>query len=127
MAKVKLTKSCVDKLSAKDKDIIYWDDALPGYGVRVKASGVKSFVVQYRNRQTGRSRRKTIGQHGPLMSFSQAKELAKGYLSDVVRGLDPVADNQSTRNAPTVEDLAAEYLSKHAIPKKRPKSVKNDQ
>lgn len=126
MPKVKLSKSTVDRLIPIDSDIIYWDEALPGFGVRIKSSGAKSFVVQYRNRQTGRSRRKTIGQHGPLMSFNQAKELAKGYLSDVVRGLDPVAETQSTRDAPTMEDLGAEYLSKHAIPKKRPKSVKID-
>ena len=60
------------------------------------------------------------------MSFNQAKELAKGYLSDVERGFDPVAENQSTPKTPTVGELAAEYLSKQAFPKKRPNSVKSD-
>lgn len=32
----------------------------------------------------------------------------------------------TTRNLPTVEDLAENYLSKHAVPKKRPKSVHED-
>jgi len=127
MPKVKLTKTSVDKLSAMDADVIYWDELFPGFGVRVKASGVKSYVIQYRNRETGRSRRKTLGQHGPLLSFNQAKELAKGYLSDVVRGHDPVATAGATRNAPTVANLSDDYLAKHAIPKKRPKSVQEDQ
>ena len=126
MPKTKLTKTLVDRLSATDADVIYWDEMFPGFGVRVKASGVKSYVIQYRNRETGRSRRKTLGQHGPLLTFNQAKESAKGYLSDVVRGEDPVAMASATRNSPTVKDLADNYLSKHAIPKKRPKSVQED-
>lgn len=126
MPKIKLSKSIVDRLPVQENDVIYWDEHLQGFGVRVKASGVKSYVIQYRTRQTGRSRRKTLGQHGPLLSFSQAKELAKGYLSDVVRGHDPVASDVADRNAPTVAVLASEYLSKHALPKKRPKSIRND-
>ena len=43
-----------------------------------------------------------------------------------ISNIDPVADAYSLRNAPTVSALADEYLSKHAVPKKRPKSVKND-
>jgi len=127
MPKVKLTKTLVDKLSITDADVIYWDEMFPGFGVRVKASGVKSYVIQYRNRDSGRSRRKTIGQHGPLLSFNQAKELAKGHLSDVVRGHDPVAKASATRNSPTVEDLSDDYLTKHALPKKRSKGVQEDQ
>ncbi len=54
-----------------------WDETLPGFGVRVKPSGVRSYLVQYRNRQTGASKRATIGQHGPLLTFDQAKRQAR--------------------------------------------------
>lgn len=126
MSKLKFTKNSIDTLTADLAEKLFWDDALPGFGVRVKPSGVKSYVVQYRNRQTGRSRRKTLGKHGPHMSLHQARELAKGYLSDVVRGGDPVADSKAVRSSPTVKELADQYLDLHAIPKKRPKSVAND-
>lgn len=123
----KLTKSSVESLPAAEIDLIYWDTLLPGFGVRVKPNGTRSYVVQYRNRQTGRSRRKTVGRHGPLMTFSQAKDIAKGLLSDVVRGQDPVAEGKAYKEAPSVKDLADQYLTSHAIPKKRHASVKNDE
>lgn len=126
MPSQKLTKKSVESLLAGDIDVIYWDTLLPGFGVRVKPNGTRSYVVQYRNRQTGRSRRKTIGRHGPLMTFSQAKDVARGLLSDVVRGKDPVAEGKAYKEAPSVADLADQYLTSHAIPKKRPRSVKND-
>ncbi len=101
MSSARLSKSFIDKVKPAESDRIFWDVELPGFGVRVKASGVKSYVVQYRNRATGRSRRKTIGRHGPLMSFHQAREIARGLLADVARGGDPVADLNSLRTYPS--------------------------
>ncbi|MFV2001978.1 MAG: tyrosine-type recombinase/integrase, partial [Paracoccaceae bacterium] len=126
MPRLKLTKTAVDRLAAEQVDVVFWDRALPGFGVRIKPSGAKSYVVQYRNRASGRSRRKTIGRHGPLLSLHEARTIARGYLSDVVRGGDPAAEAQGARTAPTIGTLAEHYLSGHAIPKKRPNSVKND-
>lgn len=127
MTQRKLTKPSVDRMTADEgREKIYWDAELPGFGLRVKPSGTKSFIVQYRNRSTGRSRRKTLGTLGPLMTLHQAKEIARGILSDVVRGADPVAAHKEIRNAPDVSALAQRYLQEHAEPKKRSSSVKND-
>ena len=127
MPKVRLTKSSIDQLSVTNRDTIYWDEGLPGFGLRVKTTGVKSFVVQYRNRQTGRSNRKTLGRYGPTLSFHAARDLARSLLAEVVRGEDPVANARAIRKSPTVSELADQYISEHAIPKKRPGSVRNDQ
>jgi len=128
MSNVRLTKPAVEKLASEgDADSFFWDTELHGFGVRVKPSGIKSYIVQYRNRQNGRSRRQTIGRHGPLMTLHQAKEIARGLLSDVVRGADPVMERRAIRDAPTVSDLADRYMAEHAVPKKRPGSVRNDQ
>ena len=126
MAKQNLTKSTVDNLAPSDEDYVIWDSALPGFGIRVKPSNVKSYIVQYRNRKTGASRRKTIGQHGPLLTFHKAKERARIILADALKGNDPVADDRAIREAPTMRHLALDYLEQHAIPKKRPRSVEND-
>jgi integrase len=91
----------------------------------VKPSGVRSYIVQYRNRSSGASKRMTIGQHGPLLTFNQAKKQARAMLDDALRGEDPEA-RKAARKEPSVADLAADYLDRQGIPKKRPKSVRDD-
>ena len=127
MPRQKLTKSVVDGLSPSEDDYVVWDAEFPGFGLRVKPSGVRSYVVQYRNRKTGASRRATIGQHGPLLTFHKARERARVILGEALKGNDPVADDRAGRAAPTVKELAADYLDQHARPKKRPKSIATDQ
>jgi hypothetical protein len=74
---------------------------------RAKPSNVKSYIVQYRYRKTGASRRKTIGQHGPLLTFHKAKERARIILADALKGNDPVADDRAVRDAPTMWHLCS--------------------
>jgi hypothetical protein len=109
-----------------DSEFIVWDAELPGFGVRVKPSGAKSYVIQYRTRDSGRSRRKTIGRHGPLMSLQQARSIARGLLADAARGRDPVGEHRSRRKSPTISELADRYIEEHAMPKKRAGSIRND-
>src|SRR3954447_15338653 len=122
----KLTKLVVESLAPASKDVVVWDTELPGFGVRVKPAGVRSYIVQYRDRQTGESRRKTIGQHGPLLSFHKARDQARMILAEALNGRDPVRAERAARAAPNVAALAEQYLAQHAVPKKRPRSVRND-
>ncbi|MDE0150099.1 MAG: site-specific integrase [Rhodospirillaceae bacterium] len=126
MPKAKLTKTYVDRIAPAPADVIHWDIDLPGFGVRVKPSGVRSYVCQYRNRETGESRRMTLGKHGPLLTFHQAKLEARRVLGDAIGGGDMARDRQEKRKAPTVAQLTVEYMDRHAIPKKRPQSVRHD-
>jgi integrase len=122
----KLSKTVVERIKAADQDVVVWDNTLPGFGVRVKPSGVRSYIIQYRNRNTSTSRRLTIGQHGPLLTLDQAKKQARAMLADAMRGEDPVEIRKTARRAPSIADLAVDYLERHAVPKKRPKSVRDD-
>src|SRR5215471_7116285 len=62
----KLTKRFVESVKPEATDQLIFDEKIPGFGLRVKRkTGVRSYVVQYRNQQ-GRSRRLTIGKHGKL-------------------------------------------------------------
>jgi hypothetical protein len=41
----KLSERIVDAAEARDKDYVIWDDELPGFGVRVFASGKRSYLI----------------------------------------------------------------------------------
>lgn len=107
----KLTKRVIDEMSASTNEVILWDDALRGFGVRIQPTGIKSFLVQYRN-AGARSRRMTLGRYG-VLTVDEARKMARQILATVARGLDPVADKQSHREAPTVDKLVERYLSDH--------------
>jgi hypothetical protein len=106
----KLTKRTVDGAAAAKADLFMWDDDLPGFGLRVKPSGAKSFLVQYRN-ANGRSRRLTLGRYGILTAEEGRKE-AKLALAAVVKGADPAESKKLARGAMTIEELSREYLAK---------------
>lgn len=120
----KLTNRTVASTRPRDCDVFVWDDELPGFGLRVKPSGVKSYIIQYRN-QDHHSRRRTIGRHG-IIGPEQARRKAKRMLADVQDGADPAAEWKEARAASTVADFSERYIAEHAEVKKRPRSVESD-
>ena len=89
----KLTKRVIDAARTAKGEIFLWDDELPGFGLRVKASGAKSFLVQYRN-ANGRSRRLTLGRYG-VLTVEEAPQEAKLALAEVVKGADPAESREA--------------------------------
>jgi integrase len=121
----KLTKRIVDATKpAPDREIFRWDSELRGFGLRVKPSGVKSYIIQYRA-PTGTSRRMTIGQHG-LLTPEEARKEAKIQLGRVAKGDDPAAEKAAARDGLSFAAFAERYLSDHAVTKKKASSVRMD-
>ncbi len=83
----KLTKSFVDRVHPPASGYaVHWDEKVPGYGLRVTAAGVRSFVAQGRVR--GKAVVITIGRYG-LYTESRARELAQRALQQMREGIDP--------------------------------------
>ncbi|MFC5396012.1 tyrosine-type recombinase/integrase [Bosea vestrisii] len=104
----KLTKRVVDAAGIRDKDYFIWDDELPGFGLRVFASGKRSYLIQYRS--AGRTRRYTIGLHG-IWTPETARQEAKVQLGRVAGGDNPAEERQLDHKAVTVKELCALYLN----------------
>jgi integrase len=84
-----------------------WDTALPGFGLRVMASGRKTYLIQYRDAH-GRTRRYALGAHG-VLTPEQARSLAQDALARVRAGENPSQDRRRARQAQTVAQLVSRY------------------
>ena len=100
---MKLTKRSIDSLPLPETgQALYWDEELPGYGLRV-TKGAKTFIVQ--RRVTGKTVRVTLGKYGPLTP-DQARKLAVKNLSELVQGVNVNAE-RATEKAQGVTLLEA--------------------
>ena len=60
--KIVLSRRAVDALPVAERETVFWDRDLSGFGVRVHPTGSKVYMVH--TRAQGKSRRVTIGRHG---------------------------------------------------------------
>ena len=119
----KLTKRVVDSVRPNGSDIKVFDSQIPGFHLRVKPSGTKSYALKYR--AGGRQRNITIGRHG-VMTPDQARIEACRLLASISDGDDPSAKRKAAFREPTLGQFWEEYLERHAIPRKASSSVKED-
>ena len=111
--RVRLENDYVRKLAPPAKGAVtYWDNdpKATGFGVRLYASGVRSFFLNYRF--DGRERRFTLGPF-PRMSVSAARERAIKLRRDIDSGFDPQGEKRERTDAPTIADLIERYIEEH--------------
>lgn len=116
---VKITKRFVDGVTKSEKDVVFWDDELARFGLRVKPSGAKTYIVQYRN-AAGRTRKLALGRVG-VLTPEEARQRAKKALLGVADGQDPSADRHAKREDLLVSDLVEVYLEEGPADKPRKK------
>src|SRR5918994_7431706 len=88
--------------------LIVWDEALPGFGLRVNEGGSRMWVVQYR--AAGKTKRETLGRVDGV-SLDDARKRAKETLARVHLGSDPHAEKKEARARAslTFDRIAAQY------------------
>ncbi|MGB8841778.1 MAG: tyrosine-type recombinase/integrase [Aliidongia sp.] len=117
----KLSKPLIAALNPTDQDVVVWDSSLPGFGLRAKASGVKTFVIQYRNR-SGRSRRLSLGNLGKV-TLDQARKEAVRLMGQVATGHDPAEERRMLLRSETIEQLADLYMREHCAGRCKPRTI----
>ena len=118
---VKLNKSAIDKLTPPSTGYsLHWDDNPPGFGLRITASGVRSFIVQ--KRINGKEHRTTLGRYG-ILTPEQARREAQKFLSQVAQGADPIAAKVKARaESVTLKEALAAYFESRQL---KPRTIKD--
>ena len=123
LTRTTISRRTVERLKA-DKDTVFWDSELLGFGVRVYPTGRKVYVVQ--TRAGGKDgKRVTVGRHG-VITAEEARRRAALIVARIKAGEEPVPEPMAVTlaNGPTVADLAAVYLDQVVAVRLKPASAK---
>src|SRR3954470_16369809 len=116
MPRARLTKSVIDAFPTPSSEVVYWDETLPGFGVKVTPAGRKVFVVLYRTAGAGSKLRKyTLGPYGRV-TLHQARVAAQKIFTARLEGRDPAAEKREAKRrvvADRVEDLLETFIAQH--------------
>ena len=105
MAKGIISKRTVDAATPASKDVILWDEKLPGFGLKVTPAGGKTYLYRFRLARPGEAERTapskySIGKHGELTP-EQARKRAQELAALVAQGINPrelEADNRRAKD-----------------------------
>src|SRR3954451_21210326 len=121
---MRLTRPNVTRLAvpAGKSELIVFDEALPGFGVRVRIAGKRTWIAQYR--LGSKQRRVTLGTTDTV-DCEEARRRAKSVLGAVHLGDDPQARKAEARARAsiTLGTVAANYLERFAAERLRPKTL----
>ena len=122
----KLTASTVDAARPGARPYIIFDEEVRGFGLRVMATGFKSWIIEYRPRGTGRDaakKRLTLGSH-PTLTAAQARKIAKDTLAGVRSGVDPLAERAALQAQASVSEIAPRFLAEHVERLRKPSTAR---
>ena len=124
---MKLNQRTADTLALPEgkRDMIVFDEALPGFGLRIREGGSRIFVVQYKIGAL--QRRMTLGSTA-LIKAEQARAKAAELLARVKLGSDPATEKAEaqTRAGETFTAVVRHYLIRQKA-RLRPRSYVNEE
>ncbi|WP_395644598.1 tyrosine-type recombinase/integrase [Terricaulis sp.] len=126
--RAKIIKSLVDRVPLPTAgSTLIWDTLIPGFALRVRPSGSKSYVYKYR--VGARQRWLDLGRHGIELTTEEARAKALAAASQVNAGEDPQLAKEARRKAMFVDELAKLYLveGRASKPDKRESSWSTDE
>jgi integrase len=116
----RITKSLVDRLKS---GCTAWDDDCRGFGVRRQVRDA-SYILKVRIH--GRQRFLTIGKHGAPWTPETARMRARRLLAEIAEGKDLATVRDAQGAVPNFKEFSERYLTEHAVPRKKPRSVEED-
>ena len=104
-----LSNRAVGKLRV-EKDTVFWDRELTGFGVRVYPTGSKVYIAQARGPEG--PKRVAVGRHG-VIGAEQARQRAALIIARIKAGEEAVPEPMKPTGGPTVVEVAARYLTEY--------------
>jgi integrase len=103
--------------------VIYWDTLLPAFGLRVAASGRKTWLTMYR--VNGKLVQETLGTYALNPSVAEARDRARASMAMASHGEHPVAARRERQvKARTFSQAVDRYKAEYLEPNCRPGTVK---
>ncbi len=105
-----------------EKDTVFWDRELTGFGVRAYRSGSKYYVAQTRGPDG--PKRVTIGRHG-VVTADQARRRAALIIARIKAGEEPISGPIASKpeGGATVARIVARYLDEHVAVRCKPRTA----
>jgi integrase len=110
---MKLNAQTIRTITAPEgkADHVYWDDAMPGFGLRLRGNG-RSFIIQYRIGT--QQRRESLGDVRKV-TLEAARTIARTRFAQIQLGTDPGAEKAKARETAsaitlTLGDVVTRYL-----------------
>jgi integrase len=119
---MKITKATIKTAEPRAERYWIWDELVPGLGMIVLPSGIKSWVLRYRT-VAGKQRTHTLGRCAE-MHPDLAREAALEILRQSRGGEDPTLARRQKRENPAISTLAVEFAGLH-YPLCKPGTVAN--
>ena len=116
-----ISRRTVEALPSGEREVVFWDHELSGFGVRVYPSGTKVYLVQ--TRSGGKSRRITIGRHG-VLTAEQARRKAAQLIARIKAGERPARLQSPPDAGPTIAEVAERYMKEHVAVRCKPSTAR---
>ena len=111
-----LSNRAVGKL-AVEKDTVFWDRELTGFGVRVYPTGSKVYIAQARGPEG--PKRVAVGRHG-VINADEARKRAAHIIARIKAGEEAIPKPMKPVGGPTVAELCARYLTEYVAVRCKP-------
>jgi integrase len=130
MPNIKFTQTAIDGLKPpREGRVYYWDTSTPGFGLRIAASGKRTWVAQYRI--AGKSQMETIAPVSDIPAVKDARERAQKSRVMARDGIDPMAEKRAQKQAEkqaeveqvTFGETFDRYLREYCERNLRPRSL----
>jgi integrase len=110
------------RLAEGEADRIVFDDDIPGFGLRARASGTQTWIFQYK--RAGQTRRLTLGNVAAL-KVAKARDIASDLHARVRLGGDPVAEKRASvdRARHTFKALTDRFIDSLSVRERTKKEI----